>query len=98
MKRLEKSTLPRSSPKGGIRMSLTSEVTILPKAAPMTRPTARSTTLPRIAKSRNSLSMVPYLPLTATAWLENTVELGEERSITRQGGGWHLVERVHYGA
>jgi hypothetical protein len=29
--------------------------------------------------------MVPYLPLTATAWLENAVELGEERSITGQG-------------
>src|SRR5882724_7919972 len=57
MKRFEKSTLPRTRPSGGISTSLTSEVTILPNAAPMMRPTARSTTLPRIAKSRNSFSI-----------------------------------------
>src|SRR5260221_711621 len=63
MKRFEKSTLPRIRPRGGISTSLTSEVTILPNAAPMMSPTARSTTLPRIAKSRNSFSMSP--PWTA---------------------------------
>ena len=31
-------------------------VTILPKAAPMITPTARSTTLPRAMKARNSLT------------------------------------------
>src|SRR6185312_16964206 len=57
MKRLEKSTLPRMRPSGGMMMSLTSDVTILPKAAPMMTPMARSTTLPRMANSRNSRSM-----------------------------------------
>src|SRR5436305_15276806 len=38
-------------------MSPTSEVTILPNAAPMITPTARSTTLPFIANSRNSLNI-----------------------------------------
>src|SRR5258708_6327315 len=38
-------------------MSPTSEVTMPPKAAPMMTPTARSTTLPFIANSRNSLSI-----------------------------------------
>src|SRR5579863_5739836 len=37
--------------------SSTSELTILLKAAPMITPTARSTTFPRIAKSRNSRSI-----------------------------------------
>src|SRR5579871_2044269 len=41
----------------GMMMSPTSEVTIAPKAAPMMTATARSTTLPFMAKSRNSLSM-----------------------------------------
>jgi hypothetical protein len=36
--------------------SFTSEVTILPNAAPMMIPTAMSTTLPFMAKSRNSRS------------------------------------------
>src|SRR5689334_11620783 len=40
-------------------MSVTSESTILPKAAPMMTPTARSTTLPRNANFLNSWSMVP---------------------------------------
>src|ERR1700676_3435110 len=41
----------------GMMMSATIEVTIAPNAAPMMTPTARSTTLPFIAKSRNSLSI-----------------------------------------
>src|SRR4051812_42409398 len=50
-----KSRPPTSVPTNGITMSLTSEATILPNAAPMMTPTARSTTLPFIANSRNSL-------------------------------------------
>src|SRR5215204_1462374 len=42
----------------GMMMSPTSEVTIAPKAAPMMTPTARSTTLPFIANSRNSFSIL----------------------------------------
>src|SRR5579871_5915909 len=41
----------------GMMMSLTSELTMAPKAAPMITATARSTTLPFIAKSRNSFSI-----------------------------------------
>src|SRR5204862_4443595 len=46
------------APMIGMMMSPTSEVTMAPNAAPMTTPTARSTTLPFIANSRNSLSIV----------------------------------------
>src|SRR5579871_2527112 len=41
----------------GMMMSVTSESTILPKAAPMITPIARSTTLPRNANFLNSWSM-----------------------------------------
>src|SRR5215813_5119604 len=41
----------------GMMTSPTSDVTMAPKAAPIMTPTARSTTLPFIANSRNSLSM-----------------------------------------
>jgi hypothetical protein len=50
-----KLTPPINLPIGGIRMSATSDDTILPNAAPITTPTARSTTLPRMAKALNSL-------------------------------------------
>ena len=53
--RLEKSTRPSTRPSGGISTPSTSVVTILPNAAPMITPTARSMTLPRAMKSRNSL-------------------------------------------
>ena len=43
---------------GGMITSLTSEVMIFPKAAPMMMPTAMSSTLPFIANSLNSFSMV----------------------------------------
>src|SRR5882762_8460771 len=44
---LVKSGLPTRSAMMGLMMSLTSAVMIVPNAAPMTTPTARSTTLPR---------------------------------------------------
>ena len=56
-KRLEKSTRPSKRPIGGIRMSLTNDVTILPKAAPMMIPTAMSRTLPRMMNFLNSSIM-----------------------------------------
>src|SRR5579862_9637255 len=62
MNRLEKSTAPSASPIGGIRMSLVNEVTIFPNAAPITKPTARSTTLPLIANCLNSESIDTMLP------------------------------------
>ena len=42
---------------GGMMMSLTSELTMAVKAAPMMMPTARSMTLPREMNSLNSFSM-----------------------------------------
>src|SRR3954464_1591889 len=49
-------------PIDGMTMSATREETILPKAVPMITPTARSTTLPLIANSRNSLTMLIRSP------------------------------------
>src|SRR5712692_11811270 len=59
MNRPATSDWPRSRPMGGMRMSPTKDATILPKAAPMTTPTASSTTLPRMMNSLNSRSMWP---------------------------------------
>src|SRR6201992_501103 len=53
-KNWEKSTPPNASPIGGMMMSLTSELTMPVKEAPMITPTARSTTLPRMANFLNS--------------------------------------------
>src|SRR6266550_5427526 len=53
---LAKSILPSTRPNGGMMMPSTRSVTILPKAAPMMTPTARSMTLPRAMKSRNCLA------------------------------------------
>src|SRR5687767_13670960 len=53
---------PSSSPSGGISTPSTSVVTILPNAAPMITPTARSMTLPRAMKSRNSFSIPAAFP------------------------------------
>src|SRR6185437_13186954 len=53
---LEKSMPPVIQPIGGMMMSLTSDVTILPNAAPMTTATARSTTLPRMMNALKSLA------------------------------------------
>src|SRR5215475_13058251 len=53
-KKLEKSTPPSASPMGGIKTSLTSELTMPVKDAPMITPTAKSTTLPRMANFLNS--------------------------------------------
>src|SRR5207244_4357996 len=57
--RSSKLTRPSTSPIGGIRMSFTNDVTMAPKAAPITTATARSTTLPRIRNARKSLSIAP---------------------------------------
>ncbi len=50
----EKSMLPSTSPISGVKMSFTRLCTIPVKAAPTMMPTARSTTLPRVMKLRNS--------------------------------------------
>src|SRR6266487_2051248 len=54
MNLFEKSRPPVSRPIGGMMMSLTKEVIMEPKAAPMMTPTARSIALPLTANSLNS--------------------------------------------
>ena len=53
--RLLKSILP-GSPISGVMMSAAKAFTIAPNAAPITTPTAKSTTFPRKIKSRNSVA------------------------------------------
>src|ERR1700761_335801 len=60
--RSEKSMPPVIQPIGGMMIWSTSEVTILPNAPPITTPTARSMTLPRMAKVLNSCSMPMCFP------------------------------------
>src|ERR1051326_4284268 len=50
----------------GFRISLTSDVTILPKAAPMITPTARSITFPRAINFLNSPNMCSSLHQVGT--------------------------------
>src|SRR2546425_3312766 len=66
---------------GGIRMSLTSEVTMAPKLAPMTMPTARSTTLPRTTNALKSLSM---LSPCRGGWGRNHAARSEEHTSELQ--------------
>ena len=47
---------PIASPSSGLNTSFTRLFTMPVKAAPMMMPTARSTTLPRMMKARNSVS------------------------------------------
>src|SRR6478672_4151358 len=54
---VEKSGLPTMAAMSGVRRSLVKAVTTEPKAAPMTTPTARSTTLPRRMNCLKPLSM-----------------------------------------
>src|SRR5262249_24665958 len=68
----------------GMMMSPTSDVTIAPNAAPMMTPTARSTTLPFMANSRNSFSMAAIL-------------LAVERRKTRPAGSVDQAG-MHHGA
>ncbi len=56
MNQFEKSRPPKILPMIGMIRSFTSESTILPNAAPMMTPTARSITLPLTANSRNSVA------------------------------------------
>src|SRR6266404_9073360 len=55
----EKSGLPTRAAIRGVSRSLVNAVTTDPKAAPMTTPTARSTTLPRRMNCLKPLSMEP---------------------------------------
>src|SRR5690349_14004545 len=88
MKKFEKSTLPMRTPMGGIRTSLTNEVTIFPNAPPMMIPTARSSTFPRIANVLNSFNMVDCSSLpreceSETSGIKQVVWFASQRRIAQ---------------
>src|SRR5450755_1947693 len=92
-KRFEKSTFPITRPIGGIRMSLVNDATIFPNAAPMMTPTARSSTLPLLMNSLNSLSMeVSLSSLHAQATADHRGVLAAPHS--RYDRGERLLERI----
>ena len=53
--------LPSRNPMGGIKISLTNEEMILPKAAPIIIPMAISIILPRIANSLKSFRIFIFI-------------------------------------
>src|ERR1700733_12082596 len=82
-------------------MSPTSELTIAPKAAPMITPTARSTTLPRIANFLNSSSMEspiapsPAPPRCAGEGKKSSVDqAGVDHGLSNRG--LRLFRRRHH--
>src|SRR6185369_1474535 len=69
MNQFEKSRPPKMRPTIGMIRSFTSESTILPNAAPMMTPTARSITFPLTANSRNSpIIDMPVSPCDSSRW------------------------------
>src|SRR5690242_4817408 len=84
------------APISGMMMSSTSDLTRAPKAAPMTMPTARSTTLPFRANSRNSLSMgkVPS-SLAKRAGSTNLVDQAGMHHRAAHGDPGRLGHRHH---
>src|SRR5207247_965379 len=76
----------------GMMMSPTSEVTMAPKAAPMMMPTARSTTLPFIANSRNSFSI--RKPFSST-WLAGPFVTAASKGLVDQAGMHHGAAHRH---
>src|SRR6478672_5686577 len=75
----------------GMMMSPTSEVTMAPKAAPMMTPTARSTTLPFIANSRNSFNIRD--PSSSTRLAPPFV--GSEQALVDEPGMHHGAAHRH---
>src|ERR1700754_3783029 len=71
------------APTIGMMMSPTSEVTMPPKAAPMITPTARSTTLPFMANSRNSFSI--RNPFSSTSHAGPALAKTANRSVDQAG-------------
>src|SRR5438874_3915320 len=78
---------PTMTPITGMTMSATSDEMILPKAAPMITATARSTTLPLTANSRNSFSQ-PVMGSSAS-WIRNFKDF--QLLVARRGAQRHFV-------
>src|SRR5215471_5207597 len=91
MKRSAKLTRPRMRPMGGIRISLTNDVTIAPNAPPMTTATARSTTLPRMRNARKSLS-IALPPLHVRRMVAGQYSGEASRSVEAFQIGHEIVE------
>src|SRR6267154_68239 len=80
----------------GMMMSPTSEVTMPPKAAPMMTPTARSSTLPFIANSRNYFSMgFSYFRRRSRALSASVDQAGMNQGVADHLAGWrrHIDQR-----
>src|SRR5580704_10453285 len=87
----EKSGLPTIATINGVSRSLVRAVTTPPKAAPITTPTAKSTTFPRRMNCLNPLSIKDLLKAVARVPLAQTIvnrELG--RGMWRLRGGANL--------
>src|SRR5262245_6179212 len=97
MNQLVKSSPPSTLPITGMMMSLTSESTIFPNAAPMITPTARSMTLPLTANSRNSfiIDMLCPPPLLLSDGARRAVQRTSNRGFARFAGADadHLLDR-----
>src|SRR5215208_1431903 len=72
-----KSTPPRRTPTGGMMMSLTSELTTVPRAVPMMTPIASARALVLSRNSRNCLTMRVSFDLGVGARASVTDDLGE---------------------
>src|SRR5271163_1685820 len=83
-KKLAKSTPPRPRPMGGISTSLTRELTMPVKDAPMITPTARSTTLPRTANFLNSVSK----DMDENTCLDPGRQANQAQGPQQGGAGW----------
>src|SRR6266404_9104540 len=104
MKRFAKLTLPVNLLLSGMTTSATSELTIFPNAPPMTTPTARSRTFPRMADSLNSLKIATFFcgvfevqvfhkqQLVRTVF--NISKSGGTQRPTRRAGVRHPAARI----
>src|SRR5215213_8767360 len=73
---------------GGMMTPSTSVVMILPKAAPITTATARSTTFPRVMNSLNSLNIIVLLP-------GNTPQRPKQQAVKPPGRISYASKRSH---
>src|SRR5262245_38457124 len=92
---LEKSTEP-NMPMIGMMMSPTRDSTILPKAAPMITPMARSMTLPFMANSLNSLNIFALLVPEAADRRTSMAPAAEHRQTLCQPLAADAQQRRHH--
>src|ERR1700687_2781814 len=89
--RLAKLGSPNRAAMRGVMRSLTNAVTTVPKATPITTPTARSTTLPR---KRNALN--PFMTLSLLTRRNRKYDFPELLGgVESRQSGLDLGERIH---